>query len=131
MMSSPATEGWRGFRDPIFTITYWVTNTVASGDYARGRHPRRVSSGTATVPHAARAISLETESGAHREDVANYTRTGEKRDANGRTLGPVLQTNRIEGLAPDHVDGFRLHPDVGGNVNVVAIPEVNDIGGQS
>src|ERR1035441_9720902 len=38
----------------------------------------------------------------------------------------------VERFAPDHIDGsFRLRPDVGGNIHVVAVAYVNGVGGQS
>src|ERR1017187_9890333 len=44
----------------------------------------------------------------------------------------IVGGTRVEGLAPDHVDGgFRLSPDVGGNIDVVAVAEVSDVGAQS
>ena len=37
---------------------------------------------------------------------------------------------RVEGLAPYHVDGgFGLRPDVRGDIHVVAVADVNDVGG--
>ena len=39
---------------------------------------------------------------------------------------------RVEGLVRDHVDGgFGLRPDIRGDIHVVAVAEVNDIGGQA
>ena len=43
----------------------------------------------------------------------------------------VVGRIRVEGLAPDHVDrGFGLRPDVRGDIHVVAVADVNDVGGQ-
>ena len=39
---------------------------------------------------------------------------------------------RVEGLAPYHVDGgFGLRPDVRSHIHVVAVADVNDVGGHS
>ena len=54
------------------------------------------------------------------------------RRGNHAALFPfVVGRIRIEGLAPDHVDrGLGLRPDVGGDIHVVAVADVNDVGGQ-
>ena len=44
----------------------------------------------------------------------------------------VVGRIRVEGLAPDHVDGgFGLRSDIRGDVHVVAVADVNDVGRQS
>ena len=43
----------------------------------------------------------------------------------------VVGRIRVEGLVRDHVDGgFGLRPDVRGYIHVVAVADVNDVGGQ-